>query len=53
MPTTSIDALTGGIRVNWAVPYSNSEVIDQYLVEARQSDGTWTTVCSGSNFAVV
>ncbi len=41
VPMTSIDVLSGGIRVNWAAPYANSEVIDQYLVEAQQTNGAW------------
>jgi hypothetical protein len=32
MPTTSIDGVTGGIRVNWVSPYANSEIIDKYLI---------------------
>jgi len=48
--TTSIDSVTGGVKIQWTAPASNSETITKYLIEIRKSDGTFledTTNCNG------
>jgi hypothetical protein len=47
-PTTSIDAVTGGILVSWQQPNSNANPITQYLVEAKLASGFWAKICEST-----
>jgi hypothetical protein len=34
--TTSIDAATGGIRIDWVAPYTNEQTITAYAIEVKE-----------------
>jgi hypothetical protein len=38
--TTSIDAATGGVLIQWSAPNTNSDTIDAYMIEILDSTGT-------------
>lgn len=54
--TTSIDSTTGGVKIEWIAPNSNSDSISAYLIEILDTtDATWTadtTNCDGSNSVI-
>lgn len=55
--TTSIDSTTGGLKISWTAPNSNSYTISSYLIEIADSlTATWnadTTNCDGSSSTVM
>jgi hypothetical protein len=54
--TTSIDPTTGGVKIQWTAPNSNSEPITKYLIEVKKADGTYledTTNCNGANSVIL
>lgn len=55
--TTSIDSVTGGVRITWTAPNSNSYPVTAYLIEIADSlTATWnaeTTHCDGSSSTVM
>jgi len=55
--TTSIDSTTGGVKISWTAPNSNSYPITSYLIEIADSlTATWTadtTNCDGSSSTVM
>lgn len=54
--TTSIDAATGGVVIDWLAPHDGSQTITEYLVEIANADGgsyfEEDTNCSGSDPSV-
>ena len=50
--TTTIDLTTGGIKITWTAPNSNSDPITRYIIEIGDKTATtWTetlTNCNGS-----
>lgn len=50
---TTIEAVTGGLRVSWVKPDSNSDEITAYRVEALLPSGLWSEICDGSRAVVV
>lgn len=50
---TSIDSTTGGVKIEWTAPNSNSDAITAYKIEILDTtDTTWTedtTNCDGTN----
>jgi hypothetical protein len=50
---TTIEAVTGGLRVSWVKPDSNSDEITAYKVEALLPSGSWSEICDGSSVVVV
>jgi hypothetical protein len=36
--TTSIEELTGGVRIEWTAPFDNADTITAYKIEALQKD---------------
>ena len=53
MPTTSIEAATGGIMIKWAKPYENSDTITAYRVEAKLPTNDWAEICDGTDSIIV
>lgn len=57
MVVTSIDPLTGGLKVSWTAPASNSYPITKYLIEIAKSDlSAWSEDalhCDGSSSTVI
>ena len=51
--TTSIDATTGGVKIEFTSPHDNSSPIDYYFIEiANQAGTSWfedTTNCYGQS----
>ncbi|CDW74138.1 pa14 multi-domain protein [Stylonychia lemnae] len=35
--TTSVDSLTGGLKISWTAPFANGEAIDSYVIEIAGS----------------
>lgn len=52
-PVTSIEATTGGIRVTWVEPDSNSDTITAYKIEAQLPTNDWSEICDGTQEEVV
>lgn len=52
-PETSIEAVTGGIRVTWAEPDDNSDTITAYMIEAQLPTLEWAEICDGTDSTVV
>lgn len=56
-PTTSIDAATGKLEIQWTAPHDGSDAITSYLIEiADSTTNTWTpdaADCPGTNPAVL
>jgi len=48
IPVTSIEATTGGIRVTWLEPDSNSDTITAYKIEAQLPTDDWSEICDGT-----
>lgn len=54
--TTSIYALTGGVKIAFVAPSANSDVITKYKIEIQKLDLSFaedTTNCDGSNAAII
>jgi len=55
--TTSIDDETGGVRITWAAPYSNSDTVSQYLVQIQDTNQvSWYSElinCDGSSVQII
>jgi len=51
LPTTSIDAATGGLKITWTAPYDGASAILSYLIEIKDQAGTAqvTSSCDGSD----
>jgi hypothetical protein len=55
-PVTSIDALNGGVKVEWIAPANNGYTITSYLIEILDQAGTtWSTTsaCDGTSSSIV
>ena len=50
-PSTAIDEVTGGIRVQWTAPFNNAEEITKYKIEAESKTGDWIEICTLNNIA--
>lgn len=57
MPTTSIDAATGGVKITWTTPSDGGLTIDAYTIEiANFDDSVWSTstaTCDGSSATII
>jgi len=54
--TTSIDASTGGVKIEWVEPSSNGAPIAAYLIEIQDVTTAWrteTSNCDGSNPSIL
>jgi len=56
-PVTSVDATTGGVKIQWSAPSSNGDAITSYVIEIANALSTsWyedTTNCLGSSTTVM
>jgi hypothetical protein len=52
-PVTSIEAVTGGIRVTWTEPDNKSDTITAYLIEAQLPSFEWAEICDGTDSTIV
>lgn len=41
LPVTSIDSITGGVKITWIAPYENGAVISAYQIEILDSNDLW------------
>jgi hypothetical protein len=41
LPVTSIDSITGGVKITWTAPYENGAVISAYQIEITDSNDLW------------
>jgi len=52
-PTTSVDALTGGLQIDWVEPDTSGEPITEYLIEIQKNgEDTWieyAATCGGAD----
>jgi hypothetical protein len=46
--TTSIDAATGGVKIQWVAPADGSDAITGYLIQVADANGAYYTVLSES-----
>jgi len=55
LPATSIDVLSGGVKVAWLAPYENGATISAYYIEIKDQSGNWQTTpeCDGSTAQVI
>lgn len=47
---TTIDPVTGGVKISWTAPYENGATISAYHIELTDNNGLWQTepLCDGS-----
>mmetsp|Transcript_29134 Transcript_29134/g.28192 ORF Transcript_29134/g.28192 Transcript_29134/m.28192 type:complete len:232 (-) Transcript_29134:211-906(-) len=54
--TTSIDAITGGVKIEWVAPSSNFDTITAYMIEIQETSTTFTedlTNCNGATSTII
>jgi hypothetical protein len=52
---TTIDPITGGVKIDWTAPYYNGAEITSYTIEIQDSNSLWQSdaQCDGSDSAIV